>query len=71
MNYTKQQNNRRYKLHYMCRQRGVGIDIKHATCNVLNKEDINKYVLELVTKYHYVIQFAIYIDDKRVKNIKA
>ncbi len=68
MKYTKKQNNRRYKLHYKCRQRGVGIDVKSKTCEVVSSSDINKYVRMLVAEYNYVVQKAIYIKDKRIKS---
>ncbi len=66
MNYTKQQNNRRYKLHYRCRQNGVGVDVKHKTCKVLYNGNTNKYAQELVKKFNYVVQSVLYLDDMRV-----
>ncbi len=67
MKYTKQQNNRRYKLHYKCRQNGIGVDVKNRTCEVVSNSDINKYARQLVAEYNYVVQKAIYIRDKRVR----
>lgn len=63
MKYTKEQNNRRYKLHYKCRQQGVEISVRDKTCFVKYDEKCNEF--------NYVVQFVFFVSDKRVNCTKT
>jgi len=58
--WTKQQNKRRYNLHYMARKKGVKLNARRRVIYVPhNTVVLNRYILILRSEFSYVVQTEI------------
>ena len=58
--WTKQQNKRRYNLHYKARKQGVKLNARRRVVYIPhNTTELNKYILILRSEFDYVVQTEI------------